>query len=180
MLPPGGWRGFASISSSVFGSYVYVRVCTCSFWPIWLGGMPSEAKGAALRKKSFLRGLSQLHRCPWVGRWWLSIPAALERLLVPTKGWFTSSTFNYIAKQLIAALIYAPDQRMARPCAPPPPQPIFFALARERRRLPIRSDLLATSSAATTFPDSRPHTDSSSSQSLTTCNVGAKSESRRF
>ena len=28
--------------------------------------MPSEAKGAALRKKSFLRGLSQLHRCPWV------------------------------------------------------------------------------------------------------------------
>ena len=72
-------------SSSVFGSYVYVRVCTCSFWPIWLGGMPSEAKGAAVRKKPFLRGLSQLHRCPWVGRWWLSIPAALERLLVPKR-----------------------------------------------------------------------------------------------
>ena len=70
---------------------------------------------------------------------------------------------------------------MAPPCAAPPPQPIFFApQARERRRLPLRSVLVAASSAATTFPDSRPRTDSSSLPSSTTCNVGAKSESRRF
>jgi hypothetical protein len=82
-----------------------------------------------VRKKRVLRGLSQLHRCPWVGRWWLSIPAALQRLLAPKNRRVASRTLAIIAQQLLLAVFYAPDQAMAPPCAATPPLPSLFAPA---------------------------------------------------